>query len=115
MADAPVRPRHAASLVLIDDSEDRPKILMGKRHARMSFIPDAFVFPGGKLDPQDLQPATASDLDRETLGHLRAGGTSEAQARALALAAIRETFEETGLVISAPGDIGEIPDGTWQQ
>ncbi|PKQ09013.1 MAG: DNA mismatch repair protein MutT, partial [Alphaproteobacteria bacterium HGW-Alphaproteobacteria-12] len=42
-----IRPRDAASLVLIDRTSTEPRVLMGRRHARMKFVPDAFVFPGG--------------------------------------------------------------------
>ncbi len=101
-----VRPRHAASLVLIDSSGEEPRILMGRRHARMKFIPDAFVFPGGKLDPGDLLARPATPLRAVTLKALNAAGTRTPLATALALAAVRETFEETGLMLSAPGHPG---------
>jgi 8-oxo-dGTP pyrophosphatase MutT (NUDIX family) len=100
-----VRPRDAASLVLIDRTGAEPRVLMGKRHAKMKFVPDAFVFPGGKLDPDDLKarPATA----------LAPAAGFGAQTQALAMAAIRETFEETGLVLAAPGDVGADSGPSW--
>lgn len=100
----PVRPRDAASLVLVRDASEGPEVLMGRRHSRHAFIPDAFVFPGGKLDAADRQvlcpngPDLAPGMDPLT--------------RALAAAAIRETFEETGLVVGCPGDPGTA-EGTW--
>lgn len=105
--DRPVRPRDAASLVLVDMREGVPHVLMGRRHSRMVFVPDAFVFPGGKLDPEDLRarPATA----------LPAAAAFGRKAQALAMAAIRETFEETGLMIAAPGDVGEAGGESWPQ
>lgn len=108
-----VRPRHAASLVLIDSSGDEPLVLMGRRHARMKFIPDAFVFPGGKLDPSDLIAQPATPLCDGTMAALNGAGTREALATALALAAVRETFEETGLMIAAPGDPGDMAGDDW--
>ena len=57
-----VTPRNAASLVIIDTDEDEPRILMGRRHAKMKFVPDAFVFPGGKLDPDDFNAKPATPL-----------------------------------------------------
>ena len=107
-----VKPRDAASLVFVDDSGVEPRILMGKRHAKMKFIPDAFVFPGGKLDPHDheAKPATALK-DHPHLAHTGAG---KAKTIALAMAAVRETFEETGLLLTEAGDIGAATTGeTW--
>ncbi len=57
-----VRPRDAASLVLVDRREGEPRVLMGRRHSRMKFVPDAFVFPGGKLDAGDLKARPATPL-----------------------------------------------------
>tara|TARA_R110000824_G_scaffold399843_1_gene605980 strand:- start:68525 stop:69172 length:648 start_codon:yes stop_codon:yes gene_type:complete len=100
-----VRPRDAASLVIVDSTGQQPRILMGRRHAKMKFVPDAFVFPGGKLDPDDLkaQPATPLRLI-ERFG---------AKAQALAMAAVRETFEETGLVLAKPGQVGAETGAGW--
>ncbi len=100
-----VRPRDAASLVLIDTEGGEPRVLMGRRHSRMKFIPDAFVFPGGKLDAGDLKARPATPL----VGHASFG----AKAQALAMAAVRETFEETGLVLAAKGDVGEEAGPGW--
>lgn len=100
-----VRPRDAASLVLLDEREGEPRVLMGRRHSRMKFIPDAFVFPGGKLDAGDLKARPATPLAE----HASFG----AKAEALAKAAIRETFEETGLILAAKGDVGEASGPGW--
>ena len=48
-----VRPKDAATLILIDRSGSVPKVLLGKRHARHKFMPGKFVFPGGGVDPTD--------------------------------------------------------------
>lgn len=100
-----VKPRDAASLVLIDASGDEPRVLMGKRHAKMKFVPDAFVFPGGKLDPDDLKARPATPL----------APTADfgVKTQALAMAAIRETFEETGLILASPGDVGAGSGPSW--
>jgi len=110
----PVKPRDAASLVLIDTEEDEPRILMGKRHARMKFTPDAYVFPGGKLDAGDFQPTPATPLNKIAEAQMTRAGSSPKLAQALAMAAIRETFEETGLFLAAPGDVGPTQDESWQ-
>lgn len=108
-----IRPRDAASLVLIDDREGEPRILMGRRHSRMKFIPDAFVFPGGKLDAGDLGVRPASSFAESTALQMKHAAASRLKAEALAAAAIRETFEETGLIVAQPGDVGEVAGEAW--
>jgi 8-oxo-dGTP pyrophosphatase MutT (NUDIX family) len=108
-----IRPRDAASLVLIDGSADEPRILMGRRHSRMKFIPDAFVFPGGKLDQGDIGVRPASGFADATAEAVKRAAASRAKAEALAAAAIRETFEETGLLIARQGDVGEAAGNAW--
>lgn len=108
-----VKPRDAASLVLVDSSSTEPRILMGRRHSKMKFIPDAFVFPGGKLDPHDHAAKPATPLSVETgLAHT---GTNDAKTLALAMAAVRETFEETGLLLATKGDVGSAATDTWTE
>lgn len=108
-----IRPRDAASLVLIDDSADEPRILMGRRHSRMKFIPDAFVFPGGKLDQGDIGVRPSSGFAAATAEAVSRAAASRLKAEALAAAAIRETFEETGLIVAEPGDVGEVAGNAW--
>ncbi|MFT3808438.1 MAG: NUDIX domain-containing protein [Micropepsaceae bacterium] len=97
-----VRPRHAATLILT-----RPRhagaleILMGKRSAAHRFMPNKYVFPGGKVDIADGRLAHDTDLRPEVLARVAQHG-GERLARALARAAIRETFEEAGLVLGRP-------------
>ncbi|WP_422024097.1 NUDIX hydrolase [Pyruvatibacter mobilis] len=98
-----VKPRDAASLVLLRHGSDGPEVLMGRRHSRHAFIPDAFVFPGGKLDAEDRRIRTATNRT-----------APDAAQQALEAAAIRETFEETGLLLGTGGDIGQAARGTWQ-
>ena len=111
------RPRDAATLILLDRSGPTPKVLLGKRHARHAFMPDVFVFPGGRLDPSDrLLPADGA-LDPRIEARLMKGMAkpSRAKARALALAAIRECFEETGLLIGSCKSAVPIDTGIrWQ-
>lgn len=110
---APVKPRDAASLVLVDRRDGETRVLMGKRHARMAFAPDAFVFPGGKLDPDDLKVRPATSFSGQAHRLIESDPAARSMAQALAVAAIRETFEETGLLIAAPGDIGITPGEAW--
>jgi len=108
----PVRPRHAASLVLVRRSARGPEILMGRRPPKAVF-PEAYVFPGGRLDPSDASIAPSTHLAPTVLEELRTHGACTPQlARALANAAIRETYEETGLLLAAAGDPG-ASHGPW--
>ena len=93
-----LRPKDAATLVLVRRDADRPRILMGQRHGNMAFMANKYVFPGGRLDPGDMRIPVASELRPEVAARA-SHGVSAARARGLALAAIRETFEETGIVL----------------
>lgn len=109
------RPRDAASLLLLKPGADETAILMGRRPPASSFIPDAFVFPGGKVDPQDREIPCPFPLEAETLRGLRSGASiTDRGARALANAAIRETYEETGLLLARPADFCAPGPGTWR-
>ncbi len=98
-----VRPRHAASLVLTRRARDGLEVLMGRRPVKSSFAPDVFVFPGGKLDPVDRAATPLRPLPAESA---RRAAASPALAEALAAAALRETAEETGLIL--PPDHGAL-------
>ncbi len=98
---AATRPLDAAALILVDRSTRTPKILFGRRNPSLRFMPGKFVFPGGRLDPQDRRMAVYGMLDSDSERRLMARVTrpSANRARALALAAIREVCEETGLIL----------------
>lgn len=111
-----VRPKDAATLILVDRSQSVPKVLLGKRHQRHKFMPGRFVFPGGRVDAVDRLMPVARDLDAHALAHLmkRMQRASAAKAQAFALAAIRETFEETGLLLGVRSpDAVKVPNGPW--
>jgi 8-oxo-dGTP pyrophosphatase MutT (NUDIX family) len=110
-----VRPKDAATLILVDRSVRVPRVLLGKRHARHKFMPGKFVFPGGGVDPTDKAMPVASPLDRHAEKRLmqRFRKSSPVRARALALAAVRETFEETGLLLGVRSQAPKVPDGAW--
>jgi 8-oxo-dGTP pyrophosphatase MutT (NUDIX family) len=95
------RPRIAATVVLTVGDPRNPKILMGKRSARHDFMPSVYVFPGGRVDRVDSYAGYAGDLSPRTERILEAA-VSPRKARAIALSCIRETYEETGLMIGAP-------------
>ena len=118
-----VVPKDAATLIILDRSSNEPKVLLGRRHALHKFMPKKFVFPGGRLDAADGLMPVAKPLhpavEHKLLAHVKTPAIEFV--RALALAAIRETFEETGLVIGAKlpvvGQVlsDEVPAGTWTE
>ncbi len=93
-----VTPRHAASLIVWRQGAAEAEILMGTRHAKHKFMPSVLVFPGGRVDRADHGVKAKSELRPETEALLRHRATPSL-ARALGVAAIRELFEETGLLL----------------
>jgi 8-oxo-dGTP pyrophosphatase MutT (NUDIX family) len=111
-----VAPRDAATLILLDRSGPSPKVLMGKRHHGHVFMPGKFVFPGGSVDPLDRMMTATAPLDPRAEAKLMRNvrRPTPAKARALALAAIRETFEETGLFLGQKrAEPPAAPEGPW--
>jgi len=94
------RPRIAATVVLTIGDRHNPKILMGQRSKRHDFMPSVYVFPGGRVDRIDSFAPFAGDLSARTQRVLEAA-VPPRKARAIALSCIRETYEETGLMIGA--------------
>ena len=113
-----LRPRDAATLIIVDGTSGEPRVLLGRRRADMVFMPGRYVFPGGRVDPADKHIAVEDDLkpgDLKKLMVAMKGPASETRARALALAAVRETFEEAGLLIGTPLGAASVPKAaTWQ-
>lgn len=111
------RPRDAATLVLVDRSGSAPRVLLGRRHGRHAFMPDRFVFPGGRVDAEDARmpvAAALADADERRL-MLRIRRPTRSRARALALTAIRETLEETGLLLGKKSTEPLVaPTPAWQ-
>jgi 8-oxo-dGTP pyrophosphatase MutT (NUDIX family) len=109
-ASAPVkaralRPRDAATLIIVDQSSGEPRVLLGRRRPDMVFMPGRYVFPGGRVDREDRMISVDRDLSATDLNKLMVamkGTPSLTRARAIALAAVRETFEEAGLLIGTP-------------
>jgi 8-oxo-dGTP pyrophosphatase MutT (NUDIX family) len=111
-------PRDAATLMLIDRSGAQPKILLGRRHAGHKFMPGKFVFPGGRIEPLDRSMTAVSELHPDAQKKLleRVAEPSSQFARAFALAALRETAEETGLLLGVKRDQPPIvPGAIWTE
>lgn len=113
---AKVRPKDAATLILIDRSGPTFKVLLGRRHDRHAFLPGKFVFPGGRVEREDRHAPATGLLDACDEARLmqRMARASRLKARAFAVAAIREAFEETGLMIGRKVDVRPaLPEG-WR-
>jgi 8-oxo-dGTP pyrophosphatase MutT (NUDIX family) len=114
-----LRPRDAATLIVVDSTSGEPRVLLGRRRLDLVFMPGRYVFPGGRVDPADRHIAVEEDLEAANIEKLLVdmrGNPTRARARALALAAVRETFEEAGLVIGAPAADAAAPkSAAWQQ
>ncbi|MEM1104848.1 MAG: NUDIX hydrolase [Pseudomonadota bacterium] len=106
------RPRDAATLILVRRDGPQPQVLMGKRSGGHAFMPGKYVFPGGRVDPPDGRVASLSELSRASEEKLAL--KSRRRPRAFALTAIRETFEETGLIVGKRGETPGRKPKDWQ-
>ncbi len=111
------RPRDAAALVLLDRTGKEPRVLMGLRHPGHKFMPNVFVFPGGRVELTDKSMPVHGVLDKESERRLQehVSRPSATRGRALASAAIREMYEETGLMLGTK-DAGspDSPSDSWK-
>ena len=107
----PVRPKNSASLIVLRREGDEMTVLMGRR-GRKAVFSDVYVFPGGKVDASDRRVGEASALAPDILGRL---SSNPVHGRSFATAAVRETFEETGLLLADKGDIGTVDKGSWAE
>ena len=103
MPERSLRPRDAATLILVRQGASGAEVLMGERSAAHVFVPGHYVFPGGRVDRSDAFVKPAAPLRPGVQTHLEAS-CSPRRAQALALAAVRETFEETGLLLGEKSD-----------
>jgi 8-oxo-dGTP pyrophosphatase MutT (NUDIX family) len=112
------RPVDAATLILVDRSSTIPKVLVGRRHDKVVFMPGKFVFPGGRVDTADGRVPVAAPIPKALEASLLKGSPKIAapRARSLAVAAIREACEETGLCLGRAASQGKTPalSGPWK-
>lgn len=120
--------RDAATVIVLRDRTTRPRILMGQRGAKAAFMPNKFVFPGGAVDADDADVPLARAMPPLCAERLREDSARDLT-HALATAAIRELYEETGQCLgqrgSWPGDVpndwagfanlGLVPDASALQ
>ncbi len=110
----PARPRDAATLIVWRKTSAGPEVLMGRRSPHAAFVPGFFVFPGGRLDPADYTVRAATRLSPIFVKNMGVYGNAK-KAEALAIAAVRETFEETGLLVAQSGNIGTPTHPGWSE
>jgi 8-oxo-dGTP pyrophosphatase MutT (NUDIX family) len=110
------RPKDAATLILVDRSSAIPKVLVGKRHDKVVFMPGKFVFPGGRVDKSDNRVPVAAPITTALEANLLKGSPkiTPSRARSLAIAAIREACEETGLCLGRRSDNNAKLEGPWK-
>jgi 8-oxo-dGTP pyrophosphatase MutT (NUDIX family) len=108
---APATPRDAATVMLLrpGGAAADVEVLMLRRVAAMKFAPGAYVFPGGSVDPGDHGAAVGWHGPDPAEFGARLGASAE-MARALVCAAVRETFEEAGVLLAGAPDGGPLAD-----
>ncbi|WP_319054318.1 NUDIX hydrolase [Streptomyces europaeiscabiei] len=112
----PVTPRRAATVMLLKDTSDTPVVHMLRRRASMAFAGGAYAYPGGGVDPRD------DDHQIRWAGPTRAWwasrlGVDETGAQAIICAAVRETYEEAGVLLAGPGSdtvVGDTTGDDWE-
>ena len=101
--------RNAATVIVIRDRMTTPSILMGQRGAKAAFMPNKFVFPGGAVDAGDAHVPLATTLTERCAARI-GEDVDSALAHAIPVAAVRELWEETGLILGQKGTWeGDVP------
>ena len=110
----------AASILLVDETGAAPRVLMGLRQASNVFLPGKWVFPGGRLEPGDAMASSIGKLhpgdEHALVQDLLPTTPAQSVAKALAHAAVRELFEETGhaLGVRSTGASTDGPVNGWE-
>lgn len=104
------RARDAASLIVYRNNSNIIEVLMGRRRKQATFAPSVYVFPGGTLDTADNILTSAPPFKTDGLS-----AVVKSNIHALANAAIRETWEETGLLLAEKGKLTRSRHATWEQ
>ncbi|MFD4754475.1 NUDIX hydrolase [Streptomyces sp. NPDC058426] len=116
----PVTPRRAATVLLLREAPDGPGGLlvhMLRRRASMAFAAGAYAYPGGGVDPRDSETAVRWAGPPPTAWAERLGLDDEGAARAVVCAAVRETFEECGVLLAGPDAetvVADVSGPEWE-
>jgi 8-oxo-dGTP pyrophosphatase MutT (NUDIX family) len=105
----PARPRPASTVILLRDAEPGPQVYLLRRTASMAFAAGMSVFPGGRVDPEDAAVADAWAGPAPAEFAARMGCSAEV-AVAFVAAAVRETFEESGVLLAGPSADSVVAD-----
>lgn len=105
--------RNAATVIVLRDRLSMPKVLMGQRGAKAAFMPGKFVFPGGAVDAGDAGVPLARSMPQVCRERLQEDAPQDFT-HALATAAIRELWEETGLILGRKGSWDIEPPEDWR-
>ncbi|MBV8928789.1 MAG: NUDIX hydrolase [Mycobacteriaceae bacterium] len=113
MTETPMTPRPAATVMLLRNTNHGLNVFLLQRHKGMDFAPGTTVFPGGGVDDRD-RSADIGWAGPEPAWWAQRMGVSEDLALALVCAAVRETFEECGVLLAGPavGDASIVSDAT---
>jgi len=112
----PVGTRDAATIALLRDSPAGPEVYLLRRVRAMAFAGGMHVFPGGSVDPADAATETAW-AGPPASAWAAAFGCDEPLARALVCAAVRETFEESGVLLAGPSPeqvLADVSTDEWE-
>lgn len=104
--------RNAATVIALRDRTTEPKVLMGQRGAKAVFMPNKFVFPGGAVDMEDADIPLAAPIPDICRSRLLEDADSDL-VNAISAAAIRELWEETGLILGRAGS-WDNPPADWE-
>jgi 8-oxo-dGTP pyrophosphatase MutT (NUDIX family) len=112
----PAAPRSAATVVLMRPGDESFEVYLQRRAATMAFAPNMYAFPGGSVDPRDAagDVAWAGPPPARWAKRL---GLPESEARAVVCAAIREVFEECGVLLAGPNEstvVGDVSSADWE-
>jgi 8-oxo-dGTP pyrophosphatase MutT (NUDIX family) len=109
MRKAVSKPRPASTVILVRQHGGELQVYLLKRSQKSRFFPGTYVFPGGEVDPEDRDMSLwipHVDMDLEEISRLLGGGMSEQEAVAHGVTAVRETFEEAGVLLCNRSDSG---------
>lgn len=106
----PAAPRRAATVLLVRDTTGGPTVHMLRRRASMAFAGGAYAYPGGSVDPRDERDVPWAGPSRTEWA--RRLGVDAATAQAIVCAAVRETFEEAGVLLAGPTPESVVADTT---